>query len=429
MKILNGSANSKNWVEKMKNAGLSCRFCNHALSYVFTDLGSSPLANSYLNSEQLNAMEPFYPLCVYVCEKCFLVQLPEHQSGEAIFTDYAYFSSFSESWLRHAREYTRMMIERFKLNSGQLVVEIASNDGYLLKNFIEYKIPVLGVEPANNVAQVANEAGIPTIVKFFGTQTAMELSEAGKHADLIIGNNVLAHVPALNDFIKGIKILLKKGGVVTMEFPHLMRLIDENQFDTIYHEHFSYFSLTTVEKVFSAHGLTLFDVDELSTHGGSLRIYARHDGDESMPISEKIYDLKAREEGVGFNKVDYYFSFAEKVKETKRSALEFLIKAKKEKKSVAAYGAPAKGNTLLNYCGVRTDFVDYTVDRSPHKQDKYLPGSRIPIYDPDKIKETKPNYLLILPWNLKEEIMEQMSYIRDWGGKFIVLIPEPKVYS
>jgi SAM-dependent methyltransferase len=412
----------------MKNTGLSCRFCNHEISHIFTDLGSSPLANSYLNREQLSAMEPFYPLCVYVCEKCFLVQLPEHLSGEAIFSNYAYFSSFSESWLRHAREYTRMMIERFQLNSGQLVIEIASNDGYLLKNFIEYKIQVLGVEPATNVAQVANEAGIPTIVKFFGKQTALELVEAGKHADLIIGNNVLAHVPALNDFVKGMKILLKAGGVVTMEFPHLMRLIDENQFDTIYHEHFSYFSLTTVEKVFSSHGLTLFDVDELSTHGGSLRIYARHDGEDSMPISDKIYDLKAREAAAGFNKVEYYFSFLEKVKKTKRHVLNFLIKAKEEKKSIAAYGAPAKGNTLLNYCGVRTDFIDYTVDRSPHKQGKYLPGSRIPIFHPDKVKETRPDYLVIFPWNLKEEIMEQMSHIREWGGRFVVCIPEPKVY-
>jgi hypothetical protein len=421
--------NQKGGLKEMKNTGLSCRFCNHKLSHVFADLGSSPLANSYLKSEQLNAMEPFYPLCVYVCNKCFLVQLPEHQSGEAIFTDYAYFSSFSESWLRHAREYTRMMVERFKMNSEQFVVEIASNDGYLLKNFIEYKIPVLGVEPAKNVAQVANEAGIPTIVKFFGTQTALELAAVGKRADLIIGNNVLAHVPALNDFVEGMKILLKAGGVVTMEFPHLMRLIDENQFDTIYNEHFSYFSLTTVERVFAKHGFTLFDVDELRTHGGSLRIYARHDTDDSKPVSRKILELKAREEAAGLMTLKYYFSFGEQVKKTKRNILYFLINAKRGKKSIAAYGAPAKGNTLLNYCGVRTDFVEYTVDRSPHKQDKYLPGTRIPIYHPDKIKETKPNYLLILPWNLKEEIMEQMSHIRDWGGQFIVLIPEPRAYA
>jgi len=374
-------------------------------------------------------MEPFYPLCVYVCSKCFLVQLPEHQSGEAIFTDYAYFSSFSESWLRHAQEYTLMMIERFKINSEQFVVEIASNDGYLLKNFVEHRIPVLGVEPAKNVAQAANEAGIPTLVKFFGTQTALELAAEGKHADLIVGNNVLAHVPALNDFVEGIKILLKAKGVVTMEFPHLMRLIEENQFDTIYHEHFSYFSLTTVEKVFSAHGLTLFDVDELPTHGGSLRIYARHDGDRSKPVSKKIIDLRAREVAAGFRDLKYYLSFAESVKETKREILEFLVKAKQERKTIAAYGAPAKGNTLLNYCGVRTDFIDYTVDRSPHKQDHYLPGTRIPIYHPDKIKETKPNLLLILPWNLKEEIMDQMAHIHDWGGQFIVLIPRPRVCS
>lgn len=413
----------------MKTTRYSCRFCNHELSHVFVDLGSSPLANSYLKADQLKAMEPFYPLCVYVCSKCFLAQLPEHQSGEAIFSEYAYFSSFSESWLRHAQAYTRMMIERFKISSEQFVVEIASNDGYLLKNFVEQRIPVLGVEPAKNVAQAANEAGIPTLVKFFGTQTALELAAEGKHADLIVGNNVLAHVPALNDFVEGMKILLKANGVVTMEFPHLMRLIEENQFDTIYHEHFSYFSLTTVEKVFSAHGLTLFDVDELPTHGGSLRIYARHDGDRSKPVSKKIIDLRAREVAAGFRDLKYYLSFAESVKETKREILEFLVKAKQERKTIAAYGAPAKGNTLLNYCGVRTDFIDYTVDRSPHKQDHYLPGTRIPIYHPDKIKETKPNLLLILPWNLKEEIMDQMAHIHDWGGQFIVLIPRPRVCS
>lgn len=407
----------------------TCRFCGNALTYSFVDLGMSPLSNSYLRPEEIQEMEPYYPLHAYVCDVCYLVQLPEFQTPEKIFSDYAYFSSYSETWLRHAEDYTETMMSRFGYGPNSRVIEIASNDGYLLQYFKKRSVPVLGIEPAKNVAQVANEAGIPTIVKFFGTQTAQELAAEGKRADLIIGNNVLAHVPSLNDFVEGMKILLKAGGVVTMEFPHLMRLIDENQFDTIYHEHFSYFSLITVEKVFSAHGLTLFDVDELPTHGGSLRIYARHDGEDSIPISNKIFDLKAREEAAGFTKVEYYFSFAEKVKETKRYVLNFLIKAKQERKSIVAYGAPAKGNTLLNYCGVRTDFIEYTVDRSPHKQGRYLPGTHIPIYHPDLIKETKPDYVVMLPWNLKDEIMEQMSFIREWGGKFVALIPKPIVYS
>jgi SAM-dependent methyltransferase len=321
------------------------------------------------------------------------------------------------------------MMSRFGYGPNSRVIEIASNDGYLLQYFKKRSVPVLGIEPAKNVATEANQAGIPTLVKFFGTKTATELAAEGQDADLLIGNNVLAHVPELNDFVEGIKILLKKDGVVTMEFPHLMRLIDENQFDTIYHEHFSYFSFTTVERVFAKHGLTLFDVDELPTHGGSLRIFARHDTDDSKPVSRKILELKSREEAAGFTTLKHYLSFGEQVKETKRNILDFLIKAKREKKSIVSYGAPAKGNTLLNYCGVRTDFIEYTVDRSPHKQGRYLPGTHIPIYHPDKIKETKPDYVVMLPWNLKDEIMEQMSFIREWGGKFVALIPKPIVYS
>jgi 2-polyprenyl-3-methyl-5-hydroxy-6-metoxy-1,4-benzoquinol methylase len=414
---------------KMTNAENRCRFCNSVLEQTFVDLGVSPLANSYLKAEQLQQMEPFYPLHAYVCKECYLVQLPVFELPENIFSDYAYFSSYSESWLYHAKAYTDLMIERFAFDPDSQVVEIASNDGYLLQYFKVRGIPILGIEPAKNVAKAAQDAGIPTMIKFFSTQTAMEIASEGKYADLLIGNNVLAHVPDINDFVRGMKIILKPNGVITMEFPHLMRLIDENQFDTIYHEHFSYFSFITVEKIFANHGLTIFDVDEIPTHGGSLRIYACHSEDRSKSISQKVSDLKKREEAAGFTHLEYYLSFSEKVRETKRRILTFLIGAKQDKKSIVGYGAPAKGNTLLNYCGIRSDFIDYTVDRSPHKQDLYLPGTHIPIYYPDKVKETKPDYLLILPWNLKEEIMEQMSHIRQWGGKFVVFIPEVKVYE
>lgn len=406
----------------------TCRSCGNPLKHTFVELGVSPLANSYLTEEQLQQMEPFYPLHAYVCDACYLVQLNEFESPDQIFGDYAYFSSYSESWLNHAKEYTNLMVERFGLNSNSHVVEIASNDGYLLQYFKEKRIPVLGVEPARNVAKVAQEAGIPTITKFFGVQTALKLSSEGKHADLMLGNNVLAHVPDLNDFVKGFKVLLKPQGVITIEFPHLMQLIQGNQFDTIYHEHFSYFSLITVNKVFAKHGLTIFDVQELPTHGGSLRIYACHAEDTSKPVSEQISDLLNREIDAGFTNLQLYQSFGKRVKETKRNILDFMIKAKREGKSIVGYGAPAKGNTLLNYCGIRTDFIDYTVDRSPHKQGHFLPGTRIPIYQPDEIKETKPDYLVIFPWNLQAEIMEQMAHIRDWGGQFATLIPEVKIY-
>lgn len=405
-----------------------CRFCQLPLKHSFVDLGMSPLANSYLEPAQLNQMEPFYPLHVYVCEHCFLVQLEEFASPEHIFSDYAYFSSYSDTWLQHARSYTEMVVERFGLDKQSQVVEIASNDGYLLQYFVEKGVPVLGIEPAANVAEAAIKKGIPTLRKFFGRKTADELVAEGIRADLLIGNNVLAHVPDLNDFVEGMKILLKPQGVITMEFPHLMRLMAENQFDTIYHEHFSYFSLMTVEKIFAAHGLTIFDVEELPTHGGSLRIYARHSEDETKPIADHVEKLRDRELREGFNKLETYTSFAQKVHETKRKLLEFLIQAKCEGKSIVGYGAPAKGNTLLNYCGIRTDFIDYTVDRSPHKQGRFLPGTHIPIYHPDKVKETRPDYLLILPWNLKEEIMAQMAFIREWGAQFVVPIPEVEVY-
>lgn len=408
---------------------IRCRFCSTPLEQTFVDLGMSPLANSYLKREQLQKMEPFYPLHTFVCTKCFLVQLPEFESPEHIFSDYAYFSSYSDSWLKHAKNYTRMMIHRFGFNKSNHIVEIASNDGYLLQYFKEQEIPVMGIEPAENIAKEALKKGIPTMVKFFGSETARELAKDDKQADLLLGNNVLAHVPNLNDFVEGLKIALKNQGIITMEFPHLARLMEANQFDTIYHEHFSYFSFITVTKVFASHGLIIFDVDELPTHGGSLRIYACHAEDTSKHVEERVRDLITREVDSGFNALEKYLSFGEKVKQTKRNILDFMIREKGKGKSFAGYGAPAKGNTLLNYCGIRTDFIDYTVDRSPHKQDHFLPGVHIPIHGPDKIRETRPDYLIMLPWNIKDEIMEQMLHIREWGGQFIVLIPEVTVFK
>ena len=406
-----------------------CRFCGSKLEHIFVDLGVSPLVQSFLSSDQLNQMEPFYPLQVFVCATCFLVQLHEFVAPENIFSDYLYFASYSDTWLAHAKRYTDEMVRRFPISNNSLVIEIASNDGYLLQYFAEKNIPVLGIEPAANVARVAAQKGISSVVKFFSTATARELLAAGKRADLLLGNNVLAHVPDINDFVAGMKILLKPQGVVTMEFPHLMQLMEQNQFDTIYHEHFSYFSFLTVQKIFAAHGLTLFDVEELPTHGGSLRIFARHAEDSTKPVGPRVTDLRAREESGGYARLETYSRFAEQVKETKRKLLEFLIKAKRNGKRIAAYGAAAKGNTLLNYCAIRTDFLDYTVDRSPYKQGMFLPGTRIPVYSPDQIRRTQPDYLLILPWNLKDEIIQQNAYIRDWGGQFVVPIPEVTVYS
>ncbi len=405
----------------------TCRFCGSSLSKVFVDLGMSPLANKYLTAAQLNTMEPFYPLCVYVCETCFLAQLEEFERPNHIFGDYAYFSSYSDTWLEHARDYADMATRRFGLHSASRAVEVASNDGYLLQYFLAKGIPILGIEPARNVAQAARGKGIPTLERFFGKALAGQLVDDGIRADLLVGNNVLAHVPDLNDFVEGIRILLKDDGVATLEFPHLMRLMAECQFDTIYHEHFSYFSFFTVEKVFAAHGLTVFDVEELPTHGGSLRIYVRNIDDSSKPIGPRVGDLKGREETAGLMKLDTYLSFGEAVKEIKWNLLDFLIAVKRKGKSVAGYGAPAKGNTLLNYCGIGTDFIDYTVDRSPHKQGRFLPGTHIPIYSPEKVRETRPDYLLILPWNLRDEIQEQMAYVREWGGQFVVPISEVRV--
>lgn len=407
--------------------GRSCRFCEKPLTHSFCDLETSPLSNAYLKEEDLCCKEPFYPLHAYVCDHCYLVQLEEFESPEEIFGDYAYFSSYSESWLKHAEKYVELMINRFGIDSSQQVVEIASNDGYLLRYFVEKKIPVLGIEPAANVAQVAQSSGIPTVVKFFGVQTAKELLVEGKQADLLLGNNVLAHVPRLNDFVEGMKILLKPQGVITMEFPHLLKLMNENQFDTIYHEHFSYFSLLTVESVFAKHGLEIFDVDELPTHGGSLRIYAKHQNDNSKKVSDRVHNLKQRERQSELDSLPGYQNFQAKVQKTKEGLLKFLKEAKERGETVVGYGAPAKGNTLLNYCKIGKDLIEYTVDRSPHKQERYLPGTHIPIKKVEAISQTKPDYLLILPWNLKEEIMQQMHHIRSWGGKFVVPLPHVEI--
>jgi len=406
---------------------MNCRFCNAELKTLFVSLGFSPLANSYLSKEQLSKAEPFYPLDVYVCDKCFLVQLFEFESPENIFSDYAYFSSYSQTWLRHSQAYVDKMTSLFKINKKSLVIEIASNDGYLLQYFINKGIPVLGIEPARNVAKVALERGIPTQAVFFGTETAKRLDAQGKCADLLLGNNVLAHVPNLNDFVQGLNILLKPEGIITMEFPHLLRLMESNQFDTIYQEHFSYFSFFTVENIFSAHNLTIFDVEELSTHGGSLRIFVKHQGDNTKSISERVAKMLDKEISLGFSKISHYLIFDQQVRKIKRDLLGFLIKAKQEEKIIVGYGAAAKGNTLLNYCGIRGDFIKYVADRNPFKQGRYLPGSRIFIEHPEKIRETKPDYILILPWNIKDEVMEQLSFVRSWGGKFIIPIPELRV--
>jgi SAM-dependent methyltransferase len=404
-----------------------CRCCGAPLRHSFVDLGMSPLCERYLRPDQLNEMEPFYPLHVYVCEHCFLVQLQQYVSREAIFSEYAYFSSYSDSWLAHARRYADRMIEELRLTRDSRVVELASNDGYLLQYFLERGIPALGVEPAANVAAVAIEKGVPTLIEFFGRATAVDLVQRGEVADLLIANNVLAQVHDLNDFVAGMKILLGPRGVITVEVPHLMRLVEHNQFDTIYHEHFSYFSLLSAERVFAAHGLTVYDVDEFDTHGGSLRIFACHAEDPMRPVTPRVDGMRARERAAGLSDLAYYGQFGERVRETKRKLLEFLITAKHAGKTVAGYGAPGKGNTLLNYCGIGIDFLDYTVDRNPYKHGKFLPGTHIPIHPPERIRETKPDYVLVLPWNLKDEIMSQLSYIREWGGQFVIPIPEVHV--
>ena len=406
----------------------SCRFCAAPLRHTFVDLGMSPLCERFLTAEQLNQMEPFYPLHVWVCERCFLVQVEEYVRPEGLFTEYAYFSSYSDSWLAHARAYVEMISERLALGAGSRVIELGSNDGYLLQFFVAKGIPVLGVDPAKNVAERAVARGVPTLGKLFGRATARELVDAGPRADLVCGANVLAQVPDVNDFVAGIALLVKPGGVVTIEFPHLLRLMVDNQFDTIYHEHFSYFSFLMAERIFAAQGLTLFDVEELPTHGGSLRIYARHAADAARPVGARVVTLRDRERAAGLDRLETYAPFTEQVHETKRQLLEFLIGARRRGKRVAGYGAPGKGNTLLNYCGIRTDLLEYTVDRNPYKHGRFLPGTHIPIFPPQRIRDTRPDYVLILPWNLKDEIMEQLADIRTWGGQFVVPIPDVKVH-
>jgi SAM-dependent methyltransferase len=408
-------------------SGLKCRFCGALLEHTFVDLGTSPLANAYVRADALAKPESFYPLHVRVCSDCLLVQLPAVETPEHIFSDYAYFSSWSTSWLEHAQSYAELARQRFALGPSSRVVEVASNDGYLLQYFREVGVPVLGIEPAANVAQRAMERGVETVVEFFGSRLAEALTAQRGRADLVIGNNVLAHVPALNDFVDGLRIMLTPGGAITLEFPHLLRLIEERQFDTIYHEHFSYFSLMTVEQVFRAHDLLLFDVDELPTHGGSLRVYVRHAGDGGPGRSHAVDDVLVRESAAGLDRLETYVGFAEQVREAKRGLLAFLIEAKREGKQIAGYGAPAKGNTLLNYCGIGTDFLDFTVDRSTDKQGLYLPGTRIPILSPAALADARPDYVLVLPWNLQDEIVESMAHVRDWGGQFVVPIPTVRV--
>jgi SAM-dependent methyltransferase len=406
-----------------------CRFCGAPLRKTLVDLGMSPLCESYVDPARLDDMEVFYPLHVRICERCFLAQLRMYVRPDEIFTEYAYFSSYSSSWVEHARTYADAIAERLGLGPQSLVVELGSNDGYLLQRFVQRGVPVLGVEPAQNVAAAAVERGIRTVNEFFGAETARRLVAGASPADLIVGNNVLAQVPDLNDFVEGMRRLLAPGGVVTIEVPHLMRLIDGNQFDTIYHEHYSYFSFRTLRRVLAAHGLVIFDVDELPTHGGSLRVYARHVGADGESPASRIDELSAREEAAGFETMQPYDAFGARVRECKRRLLEVLIAIKRDGKSIAAYGAPGKGNTLLNYCGIRTDFIDYAADKNPYKQGRYLPGTRIPIVHPDKISETQPDFILILPWNIKHEIAAELSYTANWGARFIIPIPEVTVLT
>ena len=403
---------------------MNCRFCKNELKDVFIDLFNSPASNSFLSKEELNEPETFYPLKVYTCSNCFLVQVDEYKKSDAIFdSNYVYFSSYSTSWLAHAKKYTEQMIERFKFNETSLVVEIASNDGYLLQYFKEKNVPVLGIEPTANTAKVSSEKGIENVVDFFGVRLATKLADENRKADLLLGNNVLAHVPDIIDFVGGMKIILKDTGVITMEFPHLMQLVDNNQFDTIYHEHFSYLSFYTVKQIFESQGLQMFDVEEIPTHGGSIRIYAKHQDDITKTVSENVAALLKKELDKGLASLAYYDNFQQKALKAKLDLTDFLIQQKRNGKSVAAYGAAAKGNTMLNYCGIKSDLVDFVVDANPHKQNKFLPASHIPVVNEQFLKDARPDFVLILPWNLKEEIGEQLSYVKEWGGKLVVAIP------
>ena len=408
---------------------MNCRFCKEELKNVFIDLINSPASNSFLTKEELNEPETFYPLKVYTCANCFLVQVDEYKKSDAIFdSNYAYFSSYSTSWLAHAKQYTDMMTERFGYNEDSLIIEVASNDGYLLQYFKEKNIPVMGIEPTANTAEVAIGKGIKTVIQFFSAELADNFAnDWNVKADLLLGNNVLAHVPDIMDFVAGIKIILKDTGVVTMEFPHLMQLIDNSQFDTIYHEHFSYLSFYTVQQIFASQGLELFDVEEIPTHGGSLRIYAKHAADDSKTVTENVAALLKKEMDKGMATLAYYDNFQQKVLKVKLNLTDFLIQQKRAGKKVAAYGAAAKGNTLLNYCGIKNDLIDFVVDAHPHKQDKFLPASHIPVVNEQYLKDAKPDFVIILPWNLKDEITAQLNYIKEWGGQFVIPIPELQI--
>ena len=403
-----------------------CAFCSTELKHTFVDLGMAPMVSAYLNDEKLTDVEHFYPMRAYTCDQCFLVQLPQAQTPSEIFGDYPYFSSMSSSWLKHAENFANFAVDKFGLNKDSKVIEVASNDGYLLQFFQQHNIEVLGVEPAANIAKVANEKGIPTVSKFFGEATALEVSKDGQ-ADLIAGNNVLAHVPDLNDFVKGLQTLLKPGGSISVEFPHLLKTIEENQFDQVFHEHFSYLSLFTVNKIFSKYGLQIFHVDELPTHGGSIRVAAQHAATGQMPVDDSVATVMDKEMAMGLDSIDVYLEFSKQAVDTKLKLLATLLEIKNSGKSIIGYGAPGKGCTMLNYCGIRSDFLDYLVDISPAKQNLYMPGVHLPIYHPDKIKETKPDYILILPWNLSKEIMQQLEFVRSWGGQFIIPIPESRI--
>jgi SAM-dependent methyltransferase len=408
-------------------SAFACRFCRTLLKDRVVDLGMSPLCESFLTEDRIDTMEPFYPLHAWVCHECFLVQINDYVTADHIFDEYAYFSSYSTTWLQHAEEYVSMITHRLELDDTSFVVELASNDGYLLQYFVERGIPCLGIEPAKNVAEAAIQKGVPTDVSYFGIEKARRMASEGKMADLVCGANVLSLLPALNDFVGGLPLILKPGGFVTIEFPHVVKTIEQNQFDQIYHEHFCYFGLISAEAVFAGHGMTIFDVEELPTHGGSLRIYARHSADTSKPVTDRVRQLRAREEQAGYRDVAMYARFEERVRETKRKILELLINAKRAGKTIAGYGAPGKGNTLLNYCGIRQDFIDFTVDRNPYKHGRYLPGTHIPIFPPEQIDVARPDFIFILPWNLKDEIIQQLSYAREWGTRFIIPIPEPTV--
>jgi hypothetical protein len=407
----------------------ACRLCGRTLLKTFVDLGKSPLCESFLAAAELDQGETFYPLHVRICDDCLLVQLEAYVPAEEIFRDYAYFSAYSDSWVAHAAAYADLVTERFGLGPDSLVVEPASNDGYLLQHFVQRGIPALGIDPAANVAEAARERGVETIVDFFDSRLAEQLVTDGRRPDLIAANNVLAQVPALNDFVAGIEIVLAPHGVATIEVPHLLRLIEGLQFDTIYHEHYSYFSLTTLLRLFADHGLEVFDVEELPSHGGSIRVYVKRRGDDRHTTHPGVAKVLADEQAGGYDRVEGYADFSRRVEEVKWSLLELLIGLRREGKQVVGYGAPGKGNTLLNYCGIRTDLLDYTVDRNPHKHGRHLPGTQIPIYAPSRIDETRPDYILVLPWNLKKEIMQQLSHVRDWAGQLVVPIPRPEVLA